>query len=308
MKTIGRRLTFAAAWLSLALGGAACGNSGITEAQEPERGEAIRTEDGIVIRGTADEETGPEMLVISDADLKSYDWTTAELRFCSQEAADGLEACDRVTFARDGQPLFAVAVVTERSAAAAGTLYVEFGKGYNRSYYLYGDAASAGWQTFLTCLSETGRLVCTQPEPEPEPGTPAEPEPYVPQSPVVVDSGLELVRIAPEAAWCTGSMPENRLAVIRSDAAWSAWLGLPGATTSIDYARHTLLAVRIYTPNLIERITCALNPEGEGYRYSLRVRMNCCTAIGDELLLMLAPALPDGVPVELDFAYDTDLE
>ncbi len=303
MKTISQQLTFAAAWLLLAIGGAACGDSGISEAQE--HGEAIPTKGGVTIRGTADDEAGSKVLLISDADLKRYDLTTAELMFRNQEAAEGLEACDRVTFARNGQPLFEVAVVTGQSAAAAGTLYIERGSRDNRVYYLYGDA-SAGWEAFLNCLSETGRLVCTQPEPEP--GTPAEPEPYVTQSPVVIGSGLELVRMTPEAIWCTGLMPENRLAVIRSDAEWSAWLGLPGATASIDYARHTLLAVRLYTPNLIERITCALNPADDGFRYSLRVRMNCCEAIGDELLLMLAPALPDGAPVELDFAYDYEIE
>ncbi len=307
MKTINRSLPFIAACFLFAIGGAACNDSGICEEQESQRSEAVRVEEGIVIHGTADDGADSEALLISDADLKRYDLTTAELLFRNQEAAEGIEACDRVTFARDGQPLFEVAVVTERGAAAAGTLYVERGSRDNRSYYLYGDG-SAGWEAFLERLSRTGRLVCTQPEPEPVPGTPEDPAPYVPQSPVAIGDGWKLVRLTPDAAWCTGLMPENRLAVIRSDAELSAWVGLPDVTASIDYARHTLLAVRVYTPNLIERIACALNPADDGFRYSLRVRMNCCDAIGDELLLMLAPALPADAPVELDFAYDYEVE
>lgn len=222
--------------------------------------------------------------VFSGEDIRSFDASTGELVFMSEESAGLLVHYSEVTFELSGEPLFTLATVDSRDRFICGTLFLEHTGNRWKAFIAY-DRMSAEWQEFIVYLRDCGKLEDSQDGiylshwTSETPGlvriTPL-------NSPVPFETYSGYVDIDPE-----------KPAVIRCEEDFAEVFGTD-RPSGIDYGRYTLIASHIYALNGIRQMTSALTScEGGGYDFVTRLFLDDTEMVCDEPLLVLAEDLPE---------------
>lgn len=201
------------------------------------------------------------------------------------EPGEALDEGDIVVFMLDGRELLRMPFVRELpQSKEQRVLYAHFDSAYGYMYFIFGGLSDEAWRMLVDHLAATGRIVELPQAPE----QPADPDNGYADcrthlSPWEDTGEIALVRLP--LTKIVSDIKPNRLHVIR-DAATLASIAATDA--DIDFDTHTVLAVRLVTPNGIHAVESGLDRTEEGYTYRVEAKTDCTEVIGDEMLLVAA--------------------
>lgn len=151
-------------------------------------------------------------------------------------------------------------------------------------YFIFGGLSDEAWRMLVDHLAATGRIVELPQAPE----QPADPDNGYADcrthlSPWEDTGEIALVRLP--LTKIVSDIKPNRLYAIRDAATLAA---IAATDADIDFDTHTVLAVRLVTPNGIHAVESGLDRTEVGYTYRVEAKTDCTEVIGDEMLLVAA--------------------